>query len=143
MSVDLLINILATENKALEAAYAKVGETAPSLDTPPQPSATDSDPEVIRIRQTIVAAANQIIQTVRPAHETLILEAFGVLSTSALGVAEEFNIADVLDEADPQVCAISAAEFVSAYHPFQGLHVEEISAKAGVDVPGVGECENR
>ncbi|KIY67020.1 S-adenosyl-L-methionine-dependent methyltransferase [Cylindrobasidium torrendii FP15055 ss-10] len=120
MSIARLIDILATQNAALEAAYAKIGKAAPDLETPERLGVGDSDFEVARIRQTLVAAANQIIQTVRPAGETLLLETFGVLSTNALGIAEEFNIADVIAEAGPE-----------------GLHVDAISAKAGLDVPSV------
>lgn len=105
MSVTALAELLVAQTKALEAAYAKAGEKVPTLDTLSQSSAVDADPSVDNIRDIIVAAAHQIIQTVRPTHETLQLEVMGVLSTNALGIAEEYNFPDALAEAGPQVCS--------------------------------------
>ncbi|KIY67021.1 S-adenosyl-L-methionine-dependent methyltransferase [Cylindrobasidium torrendii FP15055 ss-10] len=120
MSLSALAELLLSNTKELEAAYAKVGETVPTLETLSQTSASDADPAVDQIRDIIVAAAHQVIQTVRPVHETLQLEVMGVLSTNALGIAEEYNFADALAEAGPK-----------------GLHIDELSARVGLDIQSI------
>ncbi|KIY67016.1 S-adenosyl-L-methionine-dependent methyltransferase [Cylindrobasidium torrendii FP15055 ss-10] len=120
MSLTALTDILSAQAKALEAAYAAAGEGVPNLDAPFHPSAIDSDPAFIQARHIIIAAANQLIQTVRPAPETLQLEACSVHSTSAIGLAEQYHLADVLAEAGPQ-----------------GLHTRDIASKVGLETQSV------
>ena len=98
-----LVDLLAAQVKDLEAAYAKAGQPIPTLDDPFQPGPLDMDPAVAGIKRVIVAAADQLIQTVRFPVETLQIGATSLYVTTVLGLVEEYNIADILIQAGPQV----------------------------------------
>lgn len=98
-----LAEIISQGVQTLESAYAKEGVPFPSLDEPFTPGPLDGDPDVGNATRLVIAAAYQIIATVRPPLETIMLSAPAMLLSSSLGVAEEANIADVLKEAGPQV----------------------------------------
>ncbi|KAI0261389.1 S-adenosyl-L-methionine-dependent methyltransferase [Gloeopeniophorella convolvens] len=118
MSDDLtaLVGILSQGVQTLQTSYAKQGVSFPSLDDPFKPGALDEDPELNATTRLIVAAAYQIIATVRSPLETIQDYAPGMYLSSALGLIDEADVADAIKEAGPQ-----------------GLHVKDISAKTGVD----------
>ncbi|KAG6910302.1 hypothetical protein DXG01_011699 [Tephrocybe rancida] len=97
-------------------AYAKDGSTFPSLDDPFRPTALDQNAALVEARRLVVAAAAQLIATVRSPVETLQEYAPGMYNTATLGFVEETNVADIVKEGGPQ-----------------GLHVKDISARNGVD----------
>ncbi|KAF9025659.1 S-adenosyl-L-methionine-dependent methyltransferase [Hymenopellis radicata] len=80
------------------------------------PGPMDADMAVDMTKRIIVAAAAQLIATVRSPPETLQLDCTGTYTTAVLGVIEDANVADILMEAGPQ-----------------GLHVKDIAAASGLD----------
>jgi hypothetical protein len=89
--------------QALESAYLKKDLSFPSLDEPFKPGPLDDDLDVGNTTRLVVAAAYQIIATVRPPMETILLYAPAMHLSASLGVVDEANVADVLKEAGPQV----------------------------------------
>ncbi|KAG6854561.1 hypothetical protein C0991_004897 [Blastosporella zonata] len=111
-----LLAIISSGVQRLESAYAKDGQSFPSLDDPFRPTALDQDAALAEARRLVVAAAAQLIAAVRSPVETLQEYAPGMYNTATLGFVEETNVADIIKEGGPQ-----------------GLHVQEISARNGVD----------
>ena len=104
-----LAEIISQGVQNLESAYSKKGHSFPSLNEPFKPGPLDDDADVGNTTRLIVAAAYQIIATVRPPLETIMLQAPAMYMTATLGVVDDANIADVLKEAGPQVRANGAA----------------------------------
>jgi hypothetical protein len=77
----------------------------PSLDDPFEVGPLDNDPELAATTRLIVAAAYQIIATVRSPLEAIQDYAPAMYLTASLGIAEEADIADVLKEVGPYVRA--------------------------------------
>ena len=98
-----LAGIISQSVQTLESAYSKKGLSFPSLDEPFKPGPLDDDLEVGNTTRLIVAAAYQIIATVRPPSETIMLHAPAMYMSASLGVVDEANIADVLKDAGPRV----------------------------------------
>ena len=98
-----LAGIISQSVQTLESAYSKKGLSFPSLDEPFKPGPLDDDPDVGNTTRLIVAAACQIIATVRPPLETIMLHAPAMYMSASLGVVDEANIADVLKDAGSQV----------------------------------------
>ena len=98
-----LARIISQGVQTLESAYSKKGLSFPSLDKPFKPGPLDNDPDVGNTTRLVVAAACQIIATVRPPLDTILLQAPAMYLSASLGVVDEANIADVLKEAGPQV----------------------------------------
>ncbi|KAH8981148.1 S-adenosyl-L-methionine-dependent methyltransferase [Lactarius akahatsu] len=111
-----LARIISQGVQTLESAYSKKNLSFPSLDEPFKPSPLDDDPDVGNTTRLVIAAAFQIIATVRPPQETILDYAPAMYLSATLGVVDEANIADALKEAGPK-----------------GLHVNDISTKTGVD----------
>ena len=98
-----LAEIISQGVQNLESAYSKKGLSFPSLNEPFKPGPLDDDADVGNTTRLIVAAAYQIIATVRPPLETIMLQAPAMYLTATLGVVDDANVADVLKEAGPQV----------------------------------------
>ncbi|KAI0261382.1 S-adenosyl-L-methionine-dependent methyltransferase [Gloeopeniophorella convolvens] len=112
-----LANIVLQGVQTLESSYSRQGTSFPSLDEPKfLPGALDGDSDLAATTRLIVAAAHQIIATVRSPIETMQDCGLAMYMTAALGFVEDVNVADAIKEAGPQ-----------------GLHVKEIGAKIGVD----------
>ncbi|KAH8998235.1 S-adenosyl-L-methionine-dependent methyltransferase [Lactarius hatsudake] len=111
-----LARIISQGVQTLESAYSKKNLSFPSLDEPFKPSPLDDDPDVGNTTRLVIAAAFQIIATVRPPQETILDYAPAMYLSATLGVVDEANVADALKEAGPK-----------------GLHVNDISTKTGVD----------
>ncbi|KAF5387187.1 hypothetical protein D9615_001587 [Tricholomella constricta] len=111
-----LSNIISSHVQTLEAAYAKAGAEFPSLDDPFHPTPLDFDPALHQTKALIVAAAAQILATVRSPIEMLQEYSPGMYWTATLGFVVDTNIPDILNEGGPQ-----------------GVHVKDISAQNGVD----------
>ncbi|KAG6845853.1 hypothetical protein H0H87_002544 [Tephrocybe sp. NHM501043] len=112
-----LVNLISINVAALEAAYTEKGASFPSLDDLYQPSPLDFDPALAQTKSVIVAAAAQLLATVRLPFEALHDYAPGAYFTSTLGFAVESNIPDIIQELGGP----------------QGAHVKDISARNGVD----------
>ena len=98
-----LAEIITQGAQTLESAYSKKGFSFPSLDEPFKPGPLDDDPDLGNTTRLIVAAAYQIIATVRPPMETIKLSAPAFHLSASLGVVDEADVADVLKDAGPQV----------------------------------------
>ncbi|KAG6843345.1 hypothetical protein H0H93_001316, partial [Arthromyces matolae] len=111
-----LAAIISNQVAALEAAYAEKSIPVPSLDAPFIPNPLDFDPSLAPTKAVIVAAAAQLLASVRSPIETLQEYGPGMYLSATLGFVVETNIPDILAEGDGQ-----------------GLHVKDISAQTGVD----------
>ncbi|KAI0041973.1 S-adenosyl-L-methionine-dependent methyltransferase [Auriscalpium vulgare] len=110
-----LAAIISSGARTLEDAYAQKGHTFPSLNEPFSPGPLDADKDVGDAARLIVAAAHQIIATVRAPLDTFQDYAPAVYMTSSLGFVNDADIADALKDQP------------------QGLHVNDISKKINVD----------
>ncbi len=102
-ALDALVDILSSQVKTFQTAYADVGQPVPSIDEPWRPSALDADPALIQTRKLIVAAAYQFISTIRSPIEIMQEGGFAAFTSVALAYVEDNNIVDILIEAGPQV----------------------------------------
>ncbi|KAI0032886.1 S-adenosyl-L-methionine-dependent methyltransferase [Vararia minispora EC-137] len=114
-----LLRLLASSVESLEAAYAKEGVPFPSLDAPNAASPLAIDPEASHLARVAVAAAYQVIATVRDPIETVQHTAASYYASAALGVSVDLHVANILKEGGDE-----------------GVHIDEIAAQAGV--PGDG-----
>ncbi|KAJ7026144.1 S-adenosyl-L-methionine-dependent methyltransferase [Mycena alexandri] len=97
-----LAQLITAGVQTIEAAYAKQGIPYPSLDAPFQPTPLDFDPALFQTAHLIVAAASQLIATVRSPMETIQAYAASMHVTSTLGFVVDADIPDVLKDAGPQ-----------------------------------------
>ncbi|KAI0059128.1 S-adenosyl-L-methionine-dependent methyltransferase [Artomyces pyxidatus] len=111
-----LVSIISSGVEALESAYAGQGIAFPSLDEPFRPGPLDKDPGVVSATRLIVAAAHQIIATVRPPLEVVLECGSAMHMPAAIGLAVDVNVPDVLKDAGPE-----------------GVHVDEIGRKVDID----------
>ncbi|KAK7038000.1 4-O-methyltransferase 1 [Favolaschia claudopus] len=116
-----LAQLITSGVQTLEDAYAKQGIPFPSLDAPFQPTPLDVDPAVFQTAHLIIAAASQLIATVRSPMETIQMYAASMHTTSTLGFVVDADIPDVLKDAGPQ-----------------GMHVKDLAAKNGIDAESQG-----
>ncbi|KAI0063823.1 S-adenosyl-L-methionine-dependent methyltransferase [Artomyces pyxidatus] len=111
-----LATIISSSVQTLESAYSKKGVPFPSLDDPFQPISLYNEHDVVTATNLIVAAAHQIIATVRQPMDTLFDYAPAMYTSAALGLAVDVNVPDVLKDVGPQ-----------------GLHVSEIGREVEID----------
>ncbi|EJC99901.1 S-adenosyl-L-methionine-dependent methyltransferase [Fomitiporia mediterranea MF3/22] len=100
----------------------KSGKAFPALNDPIHPSeftpqGIRNDPSVVQSINLIVAAASQLLATVRPPAATMTLSAFKYTLPAALGVAEAGNVAETLREAGPNGLHINLIAARSDMHP--------------------------
>jgi hypothetical protein len=100
-----LAEIISQGAQTLESAYSKQGLSFPSLDENFKPTPLDDNPELAATTRLIVAAAYQIIATVRSPLETIQDYAPAMYLTSSLGLVEEADVADAIKGAGPNVRA--------------------------------------
>ncbi|KAI0064216.1 S-adenosyl-L-methionine-dependent methyltransferase [Artomyces pyxidatus] len=112
-----LTSIISSGVQTLEYAYSDHGVPFPSLDEPYCPGPLDNDAAVTATTHLIVAAAYQLIATVRLPIATIHDYAPSMYMSSALGLVTDVEVPDVLKD-EPA-----------------GLHVDAIGAKVDVD-PG-------
>ncbi|EJD00229.1 S-adenosyl-L-methionine-dependent methyltransferase [Fomitiporia mediterranea MF3/22] len=113
-------NIISSAINSICSVCEKTGKGFPSLNDPIHPSeftpqGIRNDPSVAQSINLIVAAASQLLATVRPPAATMTLSAFKYTLPAALGVAEAGNVAEILRDAGPE-----------------GLHINEIAAKSNM-----------
>ncbi|KAF8891394.1 S-adenosyl-L-methionine-dependent methyltransferase [Infundibulicybe gibba] len=113
-----LANLISASIAAIERNCVARKVKLPSLDEPftPQSEAPLLDPEVQNAAAIVIAAAAQLTATLRLAPVTLITTAVQFHVSSALRVAADTNVIEILREAGPQ-----------------GLHVDEIAKKNGTN----------
>jgi hypothetical protein len=136
--LDALVKIISSQVDTLKSAYFKDGGSFPSIDDPFVPTPLDGDPIVREAKQLIVAAAAQLIATVRSPVEVLREAAPAMYTSAALGFVEETNIVDILFEAGREVCVL-IFRIVHRLNKRQGLHINGISAISGVEASYLGE----
>jgi len=114
-SLGALAALLSSGVKTLEDAYAKQGRVYPSLDSPFIPGPLDENHDVVNTSRLVVAAAYQIIASVRNPLESIQDHATGSYNSAALGLVNDIHIANILNEAGEQ-----------------GLHTNDISKHTDV-----------
>ncbi|KAJ7581450.1 S-adenosyl-L-methionine-dependent methyltransferase [Mycena floridula] len=116
-----LVTLISAQVETLESGYSKSQIFFPSLDEPFQPSPLDFDPKLNEARRLIVAAASQLIATVRSPPEFLMEESTALFTTTNLALVEELHVSDILAEG-----------------PATGMHLDDVSAINGVDASYIG-----
>ncbi|KZV63584.1 S-adenosyl-L-methionine-dependent methyltransferase [Peniophora sp. CONT] len=128
-----LVDILSSNAKALESAYAEKELEYPSLDTAFSQDPLDKDANLAHAKRLIVAAAAQIIATVRTPMETVQEHATSAYAAASLNLVVDVHVADILKDAGAQASSSSnLRRFYVLLQCAQGLHVKDISAQAGV-----------
>lgn len=108
-----LADIISSGVRTLDAAYAKEGVPFPSLDEPFRPGAPSLEGD-LALQQTtrlIIAAASQIIASVRHPMETVMDLAPAAYSSASLATVVEAHVPDVLQAGGNQVlgCIVDIA----------------------------------
>ncbi|KAJ3567380.1 hypothetical protein NP233_g6405 [Leucocoprinus birnbaumii] len=106
-----IVSIINSSTKELQALYALNGSRPPRLDEPLTGGASSYTGHVAELSELIVAAANQLIATVRDPKEVLWENVTSMYMSAALGFVVDVDIPDVLNEA-----------------PNQALHVRDIAS---------------
>ncbi|RDB28142.1 4-O-methyltransferase 1 [Hypsizygus marmoreus] len=119
----LIRDILNKSLDALETRYIAKSMAFPSLDQvyPQDEVDLSLDAETIQIVNLTVSAAYQLIMMVRHPFASLADAATAYHLSACLGIAEKFNTAEILRE-----------------HGDNGLHVDDIAARAGVEPRKLG-----
>ncbi|CAA7268218.1 unnamed protein product [Cyclocybe aegerita] len=103
--------------------YAERGQSYPILADPAAGDGIMDDADITKATNTVLAAAAQLIETLRKPADVLMDTVYAMHTTSALRVAVETGIAELLREAGPD-----------------GLHIKVIGDKVGVDGDKLGRC---
>lgn len=124
--LSLLVSILSSSVKELESAYAKKGQEYPSLDARFTPLPDDAkelevNPELGQLSRIVVAAAAQIMATVRAPMETIQEYSTGSYAAASLNLVVDVNVANILKDSGPQ-----------------GMHIKDIALRADVPAERLG-----
>ncbi|KAJ3567382.1 hypothetical protein NP233_g6407 [Leucocoprinus birnbaumii] len=111
-----IVSIISSSTKELQMLYAENGSQTPRLDEPLTGGASSYTGRVAELSELIVAAANQLIATVRDPKEVLWEDVTSMFMSAALGFVVDVDIPDVLEEA-----------------PNQALHVRDIASAVDCD----------
>ncbi|KAK7042747.1 S-adenosyl-L-methionine-dependent methyltransferase [Favolaschia claudopus] len=115
-----LVNLLSSAVDTVDGIYEKENATFPALDKPWNPKAPNEilgqSAEVAAAKMILVAAAEQLMATVREPYVALIRTGDGMTMLACLRTLSELNVAEILREAGPQ-----------------GLNVNEIAAPSKVN----------
>ncbi|KAJ3514444.1 hypothetical protein NLJ89_g2376 [Agrocybe chaxingu] len=103
--------------------YAECGQSYPILADPAAGDGITDDAGITTATNTVLAAAAQLIETLRKPADVLMDTVYAMHTTSALRVAVETGIAELLREAGPE-----------------GLHIKVIGDRVGVDSDKLGRC---
>ncbi|KAF8992816.1 S-adenosyl-L-methionine-dependent methyltransferase [Cyathus striatus] len=114
-SLHSLSSIIAHNVNIIENQHASNNVRSLSLDESTISSSLEREPKYLEAKQLVVAAAAQLIATVRSPVETIMNYAGDVFMTTMLGFAVETNIPDILN-----------------VNGDEGLHVTQISAYNGI-----------
>ncbi|KAJ6479100.1 O-methyltransferase [Mycena sanguinolenta] len=116
----LLANLISQAVDTIEGLYASADATHPQLNKPWNPKdpseALGQDPTAVEAKTKLVAAAAQLLATVRDPISTLLSISDGIPLLACLRTMSELNIVEILREAGPQ-----------------GLHVKEIASRSKVN----------
>ncbi|EJT96877.1 O-methyltransferase [Dacryopinax primogenitus] len=115
-----LARLISESVQTIDRACKEHDTSIPDLDKPFDPSAEAfcALPGVGKALNTAVAAADQLVATLRLAPLSALLYSGGFVNSASLRVAFEGNVASILTDAGAE-----------------GMHVDDIAAKAGVDAP--------
>ena len=103
-----LLSILTKSINTLESAYSEANLQYPSLDAPFAPTPLDGNPELIQATRHAVAAAAQIIATIRVPIETVQEYSTSSYAAASLNLVVETNVANILKDAGEQVHTFEA-----------------------------------
>ncbi|KAJ7252096.1 S-adenosyl-L-methionine-dependent methyltransferase [Mycena haematopus] len=116
----LLANLISQAVDTIEGIYATTNATPPPLNKPWDPKdpseAKGLDPAVMEAKTILVAAAAQLVATVRDPMSTFLSISDGVPLLACLRTVSELNVVEILREAGPQ-----------------GLHVKGIASLSKTD----------
>ncbi|KAF8992825.1 hypothetical protein BDQ17DRAFT_1432113 [Cyathus striatus] len=96
-TIQTLVSIISNNTKVIEDTYASNNLPVPSLDGLSPPSALDGDPKLIEAKQLVVAAAAQLIGTIRSPAETVMNYAGGMFTTAALEHGDKISAKNGVD----------------------------------------------
>ena len=91
-----LLSILTKSINTLEGAYSEANLQYPSLDAPFAPTPLDGNAELIQATRHAVAAAAQIIATIRVPIETVQEYSTSSYAAASLNLVVETNVANIL-----------------------------------------------
>lgn len=111
-----LLDILSSGIHTIESTYAKAVQKYPSLDQPWTPGALDEDPAVVDMSRLVVAAAYQVIATIRTPAETLQASAGAMYDSVTLNLVLDVHIPDVLKDAGDEVSDVLSMSDVLVTH---------------------------
>ncbi|KAF9465738.1 S-adenosyl-L-methionine-dependent methyltransferase [Collybia nuda] len=114
--ISALLTIINSSTTELQSLHAQNGSQIPSLDAYYKPSLLEGDPRVVELTKLVVAAANQLIATVRAPRDTFWEYVPGMYLSAALGFVVEVDVAEILNEA-----------------PNKSLHAKDIAFAANCD----------
>jgi|SRR5882762_3798629 len=98
-----LVAIISSGVHTLESTYTKYGTKFPSLDDPYVPGPFEEDPTLVETTRLVVAAAAQLIASVRLPEDTIREYAPSMFISSSMSFVVETNVPDILHEAGPEV----------------------------------------
>jgi len=98
-----LVSIISSGVHTLESIYSKHGAEFPSLDDPYKPVAFEEDPDYVESTRLVVAAAAQLLATVRDPEDAIREYAPSMFISSSMSFVVETNVPDILHEAGPKV----------------------------------------
>lgn len=97
--LDALVSIITSGVKNLQSSYGKHGLPVPSLDDPIVPGPLDGDDKNNETVRLIVAAATQLIATVRHPRDTVWEQGPSMYLSALLAFVVDVDIPDILNEA--------------------------------------------
>ncbi|KZO93896.1 S-adenosyl-L-methionine-dependent methyltransferase [Calocera viscosa TUFC12733] len=113
-----LAKLISDSAATIDKACTENGTSVPDLDAPfdPRGEMFRSHAGVSVAVNTAISAANQLLATLRPAPSSILQTSSGFVHSTSLRVAFEANVSTIIKEAGGD-----------------GLHVDEIAAKAKID----------
>jgi hypothetical protein len=119
--VSALLAIITSSTKELQSLYAQNGTDIPSLDAPLKPGPLDDDSKAIELSKLVVAAATQLIATVRSPQDTIWEQVTAMYLPSNMGFAEEVNIPEIINEAPNKVESTLYSDWIFSRHSYRLL----------------------
>lgn len=122
--LDALVSIITSCVKDLQSSYGKHGLSVPSLDDPIAPGPLDGDDKTNETVRLIVAAATQLIATVRHPRDTVWEQGPSMYLSALLAFVVDVDIPDILHEAPNGVRNLLVCSYISSDNCFRLLKLK-------------------